>query len=82
MVLIQLVEKRLADRNYLIETPDRRKRVQLCHINLLNPYYSSHSPLMVAAKADDEGNSVHSVDCKPVLLTDVCFRPGRRGKGS
>lgn len=31
---------------YLIATPDRRKSTQLCHINLLKPYYCrSHKAL-------------------------------------
>lgn len=34
------VLKRLSDQNYLIETPERRKNTQLCHGNLLKPYYA------------------------------------------
>ena len=30
--------------DYLIVTPDRRKSVQLCHINMLKPYYSAAEP--------------------------------------
>lgn len=26
--------------NYFVSTPERRKKSQLCHINLLKPYYS------------------------------------------
>ena len=33
-----IVEKKLSDLNYVIVTPDRRKRTQLCHINMLKPY--------------------------------------------
>lgn len=33
------VVKKLADQNYLIATPDRRSSTQLCHVNLLKPYY-------------------------------------------
>lgn len=32
------VLKQLSDLNYLISTPDRRKKTQLCHVNLLKPY--------------------------------------------
>ena len=28
------------DLNYVLQTPDRRKQKQLCHINILKPYYS------------------------------------------
>lgn len=33
------VDEKVSDLNYVVRTPDRRKRVQLCHINLLKPYY-------------------------------------------
>ncbi|KAJ8245059.1 hypothetical protein COCON_G00236180 [Conger conger] len=35
-----VLDKQLSEVNYLIRTPDRRKKVQLCHINLLKPYCS------------------------------------------
>lgn len=31
--------QRLSDFNYLISTPDRRKKTQLCHVNLFKPYF-------------------------------------------
>lgn len=37
------VVKQLSELNYLIATPDRRKRQQLCHINLLKPYFVRES---------------------------------------
>lgn len=39
-----VVVKQVSDLNYLIATPDRRKSTQLCHINLLKPYYSRSCP--------------------------------------
>lgn len=33
------VVKRLSEHNYDIATPERRKANQLCHVNLLKPYY-------------------------------------------
>ncbi|KAL3967153.1 FMS-like tyrosine kinase 1 [Sarotherodon galilaeus] len=33
------VVEKLSELNYLIATPDRRKRNQLCHVNLLKPYH-------------------------------------------
>uniref|UniRef100_H3BXP7 Gypsy retrotransposon integrase-like protein 1 n=1 Tax=Tetraodon nigroviridis TaxID=99883 RepID=H3BXP7_TETNG len=33
-----LVEKKVGDRDYLIATPDRRRRSRLCHVNMLKPY--------------------------------------------
>ncbi|KAG1664755.1 hypothetical protein GQR58_019691 [Nymphon striatum] len=32
------IDKRLSELNYIINTPDRRKSEQLCHINMLKPY--------------------------------------------
>ena len=33
-----MVSKRIGKCNYVIDTPDRRKKSRLCHINLLKPY--------------------------------------------
>ncbi|TWW62352.1 hypothetical protein D4764_04G0009990 [Takifugu flavidus] len=34
------VVRQISDQNYIIATPDRRKKSQLCHVNLLKPYYA------------------------------------------
>lgn len=34
------VTRKVSELNYLISTPDRKKSVQLCHINLLKPYFA------------------------------------------
>ncbi|XP_045120476.1 uncharacterized protein LOC123509918 [Portunus trituberculatus] len=33
------IQERVGDLDYLVATPDRRKPVQLCHVNMLKPYY-------------------------------------------
>ena len=33
-----VVEKQMGDLNYLVRTPDRRKKLQLCHVNMLKTY--------------------------------------------
>lgn len=33
------VLRQVSDQNYIISTPDRRKSTQLCHLNLLKPFY-------------------------------------------
>ncbi|XP_030271930.1 uncharacterized protein LOC115581177 isoform X1 [Sparus aurata] len=38
-----MVAKKVSDLNYLISTPDRKKSVQLCHVNLLKPYFARSS---------------------------------------
>ena len=37
-------KKKMEDCDYLIATPDRRKGVQLCHVNMLKLYYRSAEP--------------------------------------
>uniref|UniRef100_A0A096M9Z4 ribonuclease H n=1 Tax=Poecilia formosa TaxID=48698 RepID=A0A096M9Z4_POEFO len=34
------VLEKVSDQNYLISMPDRRKKSQLCHVNMLKPYYA------------------------------------------
>ncbi|KAL0147780.1 hypothetical protein M9458_056923, partial [Cirrhinus mrigala] len=34
---------KVSETNYLLSTPERRRSTQLCHINLLKPYYSASS---------------------------------------
>ena len=38
------IKKRTSDCNYIIATPDRRKGTQLCHVNVLKPYYERVLP--------------------------------------
>ncbi|KAL2082452.1 hypothetical protein ACEWY4_022270 [Coilia grayii] len=45
------IVKKVSDRNYVVETPDRRKPTQLCHINLLKRYYERSSPKAVCSVA-------------------------------
>ena len=34
-----MIEKKVGDLDYLVATPDRRKRAQLCHVNMLKSYF-------------------------------------------
>ena len=34
------IKRKLSDVNYLVNTPERRKKVQLCHINMLKKYHT------------------------------------------
>lgn len=54
------VVRKVSDVNYLIATPDRRKSSQLCHVNLLKPYY---------VRPDASGD----ITSKPVALSSVLF---------
>ncbi|KAG1926323.1 thy-1 membrane glycoprotein [Pimephales promelas] len=37
------VLRKVSDQNYIISTPERRKPTQLCHVNLLKPFYSRNA---------------------------------------
>ncbi|KAL0150446.1 hypothetical protein M9458_054263 [Cirrhinus mrigala] len=55
------VLKRVSDQNYIVSTPDRRKATQLCHVNLLKPYF---------CRAHE--NAVSGTEIKPAaLVTEV-----------
>ncbi|XP_068250803.1 uncharacterized protein [Palaemon carinicauda] len=53
------VLKKLNDVNYLIETPERRRETQICHINMLKPFVSREV----------------EVDVEPVSLVEVEVDP-------
>ena len=44
------VAKKISDLNYLIATPGRKKSTQLCHVNLLKPYYNRVTDVAQAGK--------------------------------
>lgn len=37
------IVKKVSETNYVVKTPDRRRSTQLCHVNLLKPYYARSS---------------------------------------
>ena len=34
------VERKISETNYVIQTPDRRRRTRVCHVNMMKPYHS------------------------------------------
>lgn len=52
------VVERRSDLNYIIATPGRKKSTQLCHVNLLKPYYKREAEVSQTVR-----DQVH-----PVLL--------------
>ncbi|KAL6489213.1 hypothetical protein MHYP_G00029540 [Metynnis hypsauchen] len=42
------IDRSLSGHNYLLRTPDRRKKTQVCHLNLLKPYHPSVSVGLIA----------------------------------
>ena len=61
------VVEQLTEQNYLISTPDRRKRTQLCHVNLLKPYYSREDQSSSASATIEAPHAVCTVE--PLGLT-------------
>ena len=41
------IESKLSEENYVVKTPNRRRQTQLCHINMLKPYYDRDSKTTV-----------------------------------
>lgn len=65
------VGKKVGDFNYVIETPDRRQKTRLCHINLLKPYYACDAPAAVCitsqvAVEEEEGEDDEVGPAEPV----------------
>uniref|UniRef100_A0A8C5CMY1 Gypsy retrotransposon integrase-like protein 1 n=1 Tax=Gadus morhua TaxID=8049 RepID=A0A8C5CMY1_GADMO len=52
------IKKKTSEHNYIIATPDRRRSVQMCHVNLLKPYYERVPP--------GEAVSASSLPARPV----------------
>lgn len=71
--------KCLPDYNYLFSTPDRHKKVQVCHINLLKPYVTSElsAPVGLIVSLPVEGAIVPDV-----ALSTVGCEGGRLGSVS
>jgi len=38
-----VVERKVSDTDYIICTPERRRKTRLCHVNMLTPYFSRDS---------------------------------------
>ena len=68
------VKKKVSDLNYIVETPDRRKQTQLCHVNMLKPYVDRNStnivhPISVVSSDPDTLNVDDCKDLDSVLGT-------------
>ena len=58
-----VVEKKLSDTNYVILTPERRRKSRLCHVNMLKPFYDRGSDL--------PGQSMLTVPCVLSVCPEV-----------
>lgn len=39
--MVHTVRAKLSDTDYVIDTPERRKKCHVCHINMMKPYFAS-----------------------------------------
>lgn len=47
-----LVQEEVNDRDYIVATPERRRRNRLCHINMLKPHLDRKSVLLSPVRED------------------------------
>ena len=69
------VLKRIGDLDYIIETPDRRKSTQLCHVNMVKPYFERgvKKPVMVTdCNVENDSNQEHEARGDPPDLDVKC----------
>ncbi len=67
------VIKRVSDQNYIVSTPDKKKSTQLCHVNLLKPYFCRARETAVpgaeikpvALVSETSHFSLSMADCRP-----------------
>lgn len=62
------IKEKIGDRDYIVATPDRRRRTRLCHVNMLKPYFDSCATSQFDCEA--EGKAV-LVLCSAELLETV-----------
>jgi len=61
------VAHQISDLNYLINTPDRKKKTRVCHVNLLKPFYGSED--FADTKRSQDNVDIPNSSIKSVLLT-------------
>ncbi|TWW54068.1 Retrovirus-related Pol polyprotein from transposon 412, partial [Takifugu flavidus] len=74
-----VVEKKVNDTNFIIQTPDRRRRNRLCHVNMMKPYYlpgkdGGSDPVSTTS---DVGLPVSSVDTSTAITHDIVLTNSR-----
>lgn len=58
-----IAEKKLSDTNYVVGTPDRRRKNRVCHVNILKSYISRNENVEVPAVTSVSTAVVLSADC-------------------
>ncbi|TWW56845.1 hypothetical protein D4764_08G0008320 [Takifugu flavidus] len=70
------IKRKTSDTDYLLATPDRRRSTQLCHVNLLKPYYDRGWEKAVALAAEGVP-SLQVADEDDVVAPDEAVLLGR-----
>lgn len=62
------VAKKVGDRNYVLNTPDGRRKTRLCHINLLKPYHGRDGASVAVCVSSDLGGGEEDdmIEVEPV----------------
>ena len=50
------IHSKINDLNYVVKTPDRRKDKQLCHINMLKPYFECAAGAVVVVESSSDNS--------------------------
>ncbi|KAK0137942.1 hypothetical protein N1851_025818 [Merluccius polli] len=70
------VRLKVSENNYVVATPERRRSTQLCHVNLLKPYFLSQLDQLPGLEDAQLGKTV--VDPSLGLLGLLEVSPGNR----
>lgn len=62
-----VIVKKVSDTNYILNTPERRRKTRLCHVNMLKPYHTRDTSM--TEPSDTAGTAVPS--SVPVALLSV-----------
>ena len=62
------VLQKLGDLDYVVSTPERRKKTQKCHVNMLKPYYTKDGSVATVVVMDSQEKDDFEVPPCPVKL--------------
>ena len=79
-----VIESKVGDLDYIIKTPDRRKKRQLCHVNMLKRYHVRPSKMktetVVVSAAVDSDKEETRMSCYNIKLSNSQILANLGGK--
>ncbi len=48
---LYIIERKVGECNYVVKTPDRKRKTRMCHVNLLKPYIDRNQTVCAEVKA-------------------------------